>query len=192
MTEWWHTLDTAGQVFWAIALFGSLALAFQIILMLVGLGGHDLIVGDADLSGAGDHSSGLAFLSVRTVIAFFAGFGWAGVIADDAGLSVPLASGIALVAGLAMMATVFWILRRMMSLTCTGTLDYRNAVGQTASIYITVPAAMAGPGQVEVLVQSRLCTVQAMTRATAALPPRAKVRVVELIDRNTLLVEPLA
>jgi hypothetical protein len=192
MSEWWHALSTAQQVFWGIAILGSLLLLVQIILMLAGLDGHDdLHIGDADAGGQGDHTSGLSFLSIRSIIAFIAGFGWAGVAAMQAGAGVAIAALAALAVGVLLMFTVFWIMRSMTRLSCSGSLDYRNAVGQGGAVYITIPAAMAGPGQVEVLIQGRLCTAQAMTRAAAPLAPRAKVKVVELIDRTTLLVEPL-
>jgi microcompartment protein CcmL/EutN len=56
---------------------------------------------------------------------------------------------------------------------------------------MAVPAATSGSGQVEVMVQGRLAIVQACTRGAAALAPRTKVKVVDLLDRSTLLVEPL-
>jgi hypothetical protein len=50
---------------------------------------------------------------------------------------------------------------------------------------------MSGPGQVEVLVQGRLCVVQAFTRSAHKIAARARVKVVDVLDQQTLLVEPL-
>ena len=47
------------------------------------------------------------------------------------------------------------------------------------------------PGQVEVMVQGRLRVVQALTRSETGLPNRKRVKVVDVVDQTTLLVEPL-
>ena len=54
-----------------------------------------------------------------------------------------------------------------------------------------IPARMQKPGQVEVLVQGRLAVVAAFTRADRRLENAERVRVTEVLDRNTLVVEPL-
>ena len=191
MNEWWQVLSLDQQIFASIALLGSLALLGQIVLMMIGLDHSDLSVGDADVGGAGDHSSGLGFLSIRTIIAFVVGFGWTGLAISRQGCPTWGAALAGLIVGLVMMVTILWIMRSLLKLGCSGTLDYRNAVGQSGSVYVTIPGGMASPGQVEVLVQGRLCTVQAMTRSATPLAPRSKIKVVDLIDRTTLLVEPL-
>jgi len=89
------------------------------------------------------------------------------------------------------MLAVFFLMRALYSLRYSGTLDYRNAVGQAGSVYLPIPGAMAGPGQIEVLVQGRLCVVHAFTRAAERIPNRARVRVIGVLDPQTLLVEPL-
>jgi acylphosphatase len=50
---------------------------------------------------------------------------------------------------------------------------------------------MSKPGQVEVRVQGRLRVVQAFTRAGHEIPNQARVKVVDVLDQNTLIVEPL-
>jgi hypothetical protein len=191
MSAWWNALSLEQQVFAAIALIGSALLAIQVLLMLIGLEHSDLSVGDADTGGAGAHASGLSFLSIRSLIAFTVGFGWTGWGLSHSGYNTLIAVFAALAVGLLLMATVVTIMRSLVKLTYSGSLDYRNAVGQVATVYMAVPAAMAASGQVEVLVQGRIITAQAMTKATAPLAPRTKATVVALVDRSTLLVEPL-
>jgi len=89
------------------------------------------------------------------------------------------------------MGGVFALMRTLYSMRYSGTLDYRNAVGNVGSVYLRIPAAMGGPGQIEVLVQGRLRVVQAFTRAERQLANNERVRVTELMDDTTLLVEPL-
>jgi len=185
METWWSSLGTALQVYYGIALASSLLLGLQVVLTLIGLDG------DADID-ADVHDTGLSILSIRTVTAFFTGFGWGGVIAVEKGFSLWASIAVALVTGGVLMAGVVALMRAVYSLRYSGTLDYRNAVGVVGNVYLPIPGAMAGPGQVEVLVQGRLCVVQAFTRSPERIPNRVRVRVVDVVDAQTLLVEPVA
>lgn len=185
MELWWGSLGTSLRVFYGIALAASVLLVLQLIAMLFGLD-HD---GDAF---DGDHDSGLGILSMRSITAFFTGFGWGGVVAIKEGFGLTAAIVAALATGGALMAAVVAMMRGFASLRHSGTLDYANAVGNVGSVYVAVPGAMAGPGQIEVLVQGRAAIVQAFTRSPERLPPRARVRVVETLDQQTVVVEPLA
>ena len=89
------------------------------------------------------------------------------------------------------MLGVFFLMRFLYGLRASGTLDYRNAIGQVGVVYLPIPGGMAGPGQVEVTVQGRLRVVQAFTREAGRIPNRARIRVVDVMDQNTLVVEPL-
>ena len=183
MIEWWAGLALAFKFYYAIAIATSFFLALQLIALLLGVGDGDMDM-DADADGGG-------VLSVRTVTAFLAGFGWTGALALEYGQPVPMATLLAVLVGGAFMALVVVLMRGLYGLRQTGTLDYKNAIGEIGSVYLHVPAAMKGPGQVEVTVQGRLRVVQAFTRSATEIPNGARVRVVETMDRNTLVVEPL-
>jgi len=186
MSEWWSLLNLELRVFYTIALASSLLLVIQALMTLFGFGD------DADpVDDAGD-GSGLHILSVRTVIAFLVGFGWTGVMAIKAGMSMPMVILTALLVGGIFMLAVFALMRSLYGFRQSGTLDYENAVGKTGTVYLTVPAKSAGPGQIEVMVQGRLKIVQAYTKAAEPIPTRTKVKVVGLLDKQSLLVEPIA
>jgi membrane protein implicated in regulation of membrane protease activity len=160
--------------------------------MLLGAGVDDMSFGGGDADhAAGDHATGLQFLSLRTITAFGVGFGWTGVAVLNGGGGLGLAIPLALVAGLLLAAIVLFLMRSMRRLSHSGSLDYANAVGQVATVYVTIPPAAAAGGQVEVLVQGRLATVAAVTRGDAPIAPGTKVRVAELADRTTLIVTAL-
>lgn len=184
MELWWGSLGTSLRVFYGIGIAASTLLVLQLVALLVGLD-HD--TGDLDA----DHDSGLGIVSIRSVTAFFTGFGWGGVVALKQGFGLPVAIAIALLTGGALMAVVVAMLRGFASLRYSGTLDYQNAIGNVGNVYVAVPGAMGGPGQIEVTVQGRTTMVQAFTRAPEKLPPRARVRVVEVLDPQTVVVEPL-
>jgi hypothetical protein len=184
MQAWWGSLDTALKVFYATGLASGLVLVIQIALMVLGLDGDGA---DGDI---GEHGE-TGVLSVRTVTAFFAGFGWTGVAMLEGGSSVAVATFAGLVVGGGFMAAVLLLMRLIYGLRAEGNLDYRNAIGTVGKVYTPIAANMEHGGQVEVMVQGRLCTVQAFTRADRALATNTRVRVVELVDETTLLVEPV-
>lgn len=186
MELWWGELATAHKVFYGIAIVTSVLMAIQLILSLFGFDSD----ADADFS-ADVHGGGAGFVSIRTVTGFFTGFGWGGVVALESGLGLIASVAVAVAAGGALMSTVFFVLRGIYGMRYSGNLDYANALGQPGSVYLPIPAAMAGAGQIEVNVQGRLCVVRAFTRAPDRIPNRARVRVIEVLDQETVLVEPL-
>ena len=72
-----------------------------------------------------------------------------------------------------------------------GTARIADAVGAVGTVYVTVPPALATGGQVTVSFKGRQETYEALQSGRAALASGAKVRVKELVDSRTLLVEPL-
>ncbi len=188
MIDWWNSLLVDQQIFYAIGIFSISILLLQILLTAIGIDAHH---GDADLSGHGDHESGLGLLSIRTVTAFFVGFGWTGAIMLNHGHSLIAAIAAGTGTGLAFLLTTAFLIRNLLRLQSSGNLDYRNAVGIVGTVYTTVPAAESGGGQIELMLQGRLMMAEAYTKAARDLKPGSKVRVVDLIGQSTLLVDPL-
>ncbi|MFH1434098.1 MAG: NfeD family protein [Pseudomonadota bacterium] len=198
MTEWWASLTLAQQIFHAIAIITTLILLVQLVLNLVGLAGHDA---DVDTSGAdmsadasvdhpGDaaHSTGLGILSIRSVTAFFVGFGWGGVVSLRSGISLPLTIVLAFLVGAVFLFMVFYIMKWILKLSDSGNIQYQNAMGQSGTVYIAIPASGKGRGQVQVKVQGRLREVEAITDEKEGLPTGTPVSVVKVIGDSTLVV----
>lgn len=179
--NWWGSLEGAYRVFYALGIVSALALLIQVILTVFGID---------DLIDAVD-GEGTSLLSMRTVSGFLAGFGWTGVVMMRAGYSTLAASLGGTAVGLLFAGILFLIIRVMMGLRHSGTIDYRNAVGVAGKVYAPIGGGLKKPGQVEVLVQGRLRTVAAMTRHDQDLPTLTRIRVVDTLDSNTLLVAPL-
>jgi hypothetical protein len=188
MTDWWNSLLIEKQIFYAIGLFSLAVLFLQILLTLVGVGHHD-----ADFSGHGDHDTGMGVLTVRTVTAFFVGFGWTGAIMLNRGYSIPAAIAAGTATGVVFLLATAFLIRNLLRLQSGGgNVDYNNAIGTVGTVYVTIPAAEAGGGQLELTIQGRLMMAEAYTKAARNLLPNSKAKVVGLIGRSTLLVEPLA
>ena len=187
MTDWWNSLLIEKQIFYAIGLFSLAVLLLQILLTLVGVGHHD-----ADFSGHGDHDTGIGLLTVRTVTAFFVGFGWTGAIMLNRGYSMTAAISAGTATGVVFLLATAFLIRNLLRLQSGGgNIDYNNAIGLVGTVYTTIPAAEAGGGQIELMIQDRLMMAEAYTKAVWNLKPNSKAKVVALIGRSTLLVEPL-
>lgn len=188
MTEWWNSLLIEKQIFYAIGLFSLAILLLQILLVAIGIGHH----GDVDFSGHAGHDSGIGLLTVRTVTAFFVGFGWTGAIMLNHGYSIVAAIVAGTATGMLFLLTTWFLIHNLLQLQSGGgNVDYKNAIGSVGTVYITIPAAEASGGQIELNIQGRLMMAEAYTKATWSLKPNSKARVVALIGESTLLVEPL-
>ncbi len=186
---WWHGLSFAPQVFYGIGLVAGFVSLLLALLAVLGLEHHDSIDGLGH--GGVDHGGGGIF-SVKPLTGFFLGFGWAGGLALDQGLSMPLALLCAFAAGGALMAVVVAMFRGILAMRSDGTVRIADSVGAVGTVYVTLPADKAVGGQVTVNFHGRQETFSALNAASRALLSGEKVKVVAAIDSATLLVEPLA
>ena len=192
MSEWWAGLSLEQQIYYGIAIVATALVLVQTLLLLVG-GATELVeAGDVDMDDPTEHPSGIHLLSSRTIVAFFVGFGWTGAIASGEALGNPATTAVAAaIVGTLFGAVIFYLMRFLHSLRYSGTLDYHNALGEVGTVYLPIPPAMAGSGRIQVIVQGRLKVIQALTRHNQLIENSARVRVVDLLDENTLVVEPL-
>ncbi len=168
------------QVFYVAGIVAAVVLAILLVLTLIGADHHDLA----------DHPDGGGVLSIRTIVGFFFGFGWTGALALRSGFGLPAALGLALLVGCVFLFGIYLLMRALFSLRESGTLDYKNAVGQTATVYVTIPPERRAGGQIEVLIQGRLQTMSALTGQSEPLVPGTKVRVISQVDQGTVEVQP--
>ncbi len=184
MSDWWTTLTGDLQVFYLIGIIAGALLLLQIILMALGIG-LDL---DMDFS---SEDSGIGFLSLRSMTAFFFAFGWTGVIMKEADKSTTISVIVAAAVGLAVYLAVALIWRRFSKLDESGSVDYSNAVGVTGSVYLPITGNRSGVGKVEVMVQGRMRLIDAYTEADSTISTKERVKVVDVVDPSTVLVEPI-
>lgn len=183
---WWAQLTSAQQFFYGIGIVAGAVTVVMACLALFGMGHHDMDVGH------GDHLDGSSLLSTKPITGFFLGFGWTGGIALESGLKLPMATLLAFVIGTVLMFAVAWLIRMMYSMRSDGTRQINNAIGAIGTVYVTLPPSRASGGQINVTVSGRLETLPALNAALHAIPSGEKVKVVGIIDTNTVLVEPLA
>ena len=184
---WWNELTLAKQLFYGIGLLAGLMSLLLAVLSMIGMEAHDSVdaIGSADVGGGG------GIFSVKPLTGFFLGFGWAGGMAMDYGLSVLAAIGVACLAGGALMVIVILMIRAIYSLPSDGTIQVKQAVGAVGTVYISLPANKASGGQVVVNFSGRQATFAALCTSDRPIASGEKVRVVSLVDNGTVLVEAL-
>ena len=203
MTAWWESLDLLERVLACIAVPATLLLVLQLALSLLGLGGHegdleaeadgdfdaeDFDADDPD-SGEADHDGfALRMLSLRGILAFFAVYGWAALAVSRAGHPWLAAMLVGLVLGAAAMVLVAAAMTLILGLQTDGTVDRRNAVGLSGSVYLTIPARRLGSGKVHVVIQEKLTECDAVTDEAEPLPTGTEVTVVGLTREQELIV----
>ncbi len=186
INEWWDSLTFLAQCYWVVAVCGSTLMLIMLFLSLFNLDGD----GDMDMDGPAEHPSGLGLLSTRAISSFLMGFGWAGVICYEQEVNDGLSIVIATIGGSIWLWIILKLMQFLFSLKHDGTVRFENAVGSTAQVYIPIPAKLQGNGQVQLTVQGRFRVVDAVTRHTDQLDRRLRVRVTEILDQGTLVVEP--
>jgi membrane protein implicated in regulation of membrane protease activity len=184
--KWWANLTNAQQFFYGIGIVAGIVTLIMGVMALIGLEHHD-----ADIA-HGDHLDGASLLSVKPITGFFLGFGWAGGIALEMGTSLIVATLIAFVCGFVVMVVIAFLIRAIYSMRSDGTRQINNAIGAIGTVYITLPASRAGGGQINVTVSGRLETLAALNASIRPVPSGEKVKVVGVVDTNTVIVEPLA
>jgi hypothetical protein len=182
-------------IFLICAAIGGTLLLCQLLLTVMGWGGHhDFGHGD---HGLGHHETGhdaesswfASLLTFRTIVAALTFFGLAGLTATSSKVESPQALLIAAAAGAGALFLVAWLMRALRNLRSDGTVHVERAVGHSGTVYLTVPGRKAGAGKVTLTLQNRTMEYQAIT-ANQELPTGAKVVVVSVVSPDTVEVIP--
>lgn len=187
--EWWTALAGIEKVFWGISIVFSVLFFIQFILSLLGL---DF---DTETDVDGGMESGLdadfTILSVRSFIAFFTFFGWAGVSVLNGGGSAIFAIGAGIVAGMSAMVVVGYVMYAISKLTDDGQVsDPFDAIDTVGTVYLRIPANSQGQGKITLNLNGSLREWNAVTLEKEILPTGSSIRVIEVLDDNILVVEP--
>ena len=144
---------------------------------------------DADDTAVSDRDGfSLRLLSLRGILAFLAVYGWGALAISRAGHPWLTAMLVGLVLGAAAMVLVAVAMGLILALQTDGTLDRRNAVGLSGSVYLTIPAQRQGSGKVSIVIQDTLTECDAVTDEAEPLPTGTEVTVVGLTREQALIV----
>ena len=196
MAEWWNALSALQQMFLFAAVPFTVILIIQVILTVIGLGhDSDMDTGadtdsdmdvhdgmspesDSDIHDGHISAAGFRFFTIRGLVAFFCIFGWTGYALSGEALGTALTIVISAAAGLIAMLLIGLMFYAMKRMQASGNLQYANAVGHDAEVYLPIPPARSGKGKVMVEFQERLVEAEAVTDDEEKIPTGAAVHVV--------------
>lgn len=198
LSEWFNQLDPTLKLFWGIAIFASIVVLIQTTMSFIGMG--DVDTGDVDVdfdadtdadadADSMDHAGAMHLLSIRNVFYFLLGFGWTGVsfwntIPNRITLYV-----VAVLIGCVFVFIFLFLFRQMMKLQSNGAFDINDSVGRVCDVYLRIPANKQGLGKVQISFNGSVQELDARTGG-GQIPSGAKVRVLRVVDKNVLEVEP--
>lgn len=194
LDQWWQALTGAQQVFWMIAGVSSALFVVLFGLSLVGLDSDTDV--DADVDTDIDHGHDFSIdkdfsaLSIRSIVAFLTFFGWTGVYLLAQGRSMVFSMIVALLVGLAAMFLVAYMIFKFAQMEKSTTVNVNNALDQQAEVYLAIPQHLEGKGKVHLVVDGSLHEFDAETQGDR-LPSGSQVRVIDILENQVLLVEPL-
>ncbi len=195
IASWWAGLDTAMKILWGITFAASLIFIVQTIMTFIGADADADFSADVDTSADGSDLSnidgGSNLYTFRNFVNFFLGFGWTSVLLYDSVRPRILLFIIAVIVGVALVAAVMWLFKWLAGMQQSGTIDiYKSAVGCNGSVYLTIPASRSGEGKVQISINGAVREYNAMTDGDS-IKNGTTIKVVEVIDNQTLLVEEL-
>ncbi len=193
MIDWWNTLAPMMKVLWAVTLSASLIFLIQTIMTFLGLGGHgdvdgvDMDFDSADASFDADPSMNL--LTFRNFVNFCLGFGWTAVLLSEKISSTTLLLFVATLAGIALFAAVMMLFKWLSGMQQSGNISLKkSAVGCGGTSYLPLPGERGGTGKVQITINNAVREYDAITEGPA-IKTGVPIRVVEVINESTLLVE---
>lgn len=186
----YQEFDLMLQVFWGVAIVASLVFVILFVLTIIGLDHSDV---DIDLNADGDGTmmetgDGLNIFTIKNFIGFLMGFGWAGVCLYDSISSPGVMLLVASVVGCLFVAMFVLIYKQSRKLDKDGTFNINDTLGKTANVYLRIPAEGRGKGKIQVSINGSVHEIDAVTDEDE-IPTGRNVRIVEVIDNETLKVE---
>ena len=189
ITDWWGELATIEQVYWGISLVFSTLFIIQFVMSLIGLEmDSEIEIGGDTLDTDLELSYNFQLFSIRSVIAFFAFFGWIGLFVLKRSEGIWLSVALASLGGLIAMVTVAYLMYSISKLQEEGNIHIQQALHESGEVYLTIPKNSSGIGKVHINIQGALKEVDAVTHGQE-IPTGSKIKVVDILNKNTVLVE---
>ena len=184
----WNDFNLTEKILLSIGLLFSLIFLLQMVLSLFGADHDSDASGHSDVSVSDDAGIPFQFITLKNMVAFFAIFGWTGLLCMQSGMAPWLSLLLAVLGGLVMMTIMASLVYFMSKLADDGTIDSTRAVGCTGDVYLIIPAKRAGQGKIHIKVQGRLVEYQAVTDDEADIPTGSVIRVISMLSDKVFIV----
>ena len=194
IASWWAGLSLIMKILWGVTLTASLIFIIQSIMTFVGADADTDFDVDVDTSMDGADLSniegGSNLYTFRNFVNFLLGFGWSAILLQESIPSTGLLIVVSVIIGIALVVAVMYLFKWLAGMQQSGNINLqKSAAGCEGKVYLTIPAARSGSGKVQITINGAVREYDAVTESEEVLKTGASIRVVDVIDSNTLLVE---
>ena len=188
MIQWYTSLDGTMQFYWTCAIVASAVFLLQALLTLIGMDSDLDMDVDTDFSTGDtmDLGGGLSLFSIRNLVNFFVGFGWAGVSLHNVIESKALLLVIAVLIGLFFGYIYIFLRKKLMRLEHNGAMKISDAEGKSATVYLRIPAQRSGKGKVQISLNGSIHELDAVT--DGAEIATGTMVTVKAVEDNVLII----
>jgi len=153
---------------------------------------HDVSGGHGDIDAHHsddfhDHSindnvtdTSMHFFTLQTIVAFLTVFSWSSIVLVGSRVPSLAALPVGILLGIGTMALVAKMVQLSMRLAENGTVDLRNAIGESATVYIPCPPKNQGMGKITMTLQGQMMELGAFNEGEEMLKTGTKVVVVDV------------
>jgi len=182
------------KILWGVTLTASLIFIIQSIMTFIGADADTDFDVDIDTSMDGADLSniegGSNLYTFRNLVNFTLGFGWSAILLKENISSTALLILVSTLIGVALVALVMYLFKWLAGMQQSGNINLqRSATGCEGKVYLTIPAARKGMGKVQITISGAVREYDAVTENEEPLKTGASIRVVDVVDANTVLVE---
>ena len=190
MTEWWTSLDLFMKILWGIAIATSLIFILETVLTFIGIDHDGSFDMDTSADGSFESEPSMNLYTFRNLVNFLLGMSWTAILLKEQIASTALLMLIAVVVGILLVAAVMYMFKWLSKMQQSGNIDvYKSAVGCIGKVYLSIPAQRKGAGKVQITINEAVREYDALTDSENELKTGASIKVIEVLDSSTLLVE---
>lgn len=190
MTEFFNSLDSTQRFYLYIAIGASVIFIIQTVMTFIGADSDTGM--DADFDGNLDAGSyPFQMFSLRNLINFLLGFGWAGATLYDLISNKIVLAIVSVLVGLVFILVFFLIMKTLIRLSEDNSFNLQSAIGKTGDVYLTIPPKRSGKGKIFVSVNGSTRELDAITDSDFTLKNGSLIKIIGL-ESDLLIVEPLS
>jgi len=179
---------TMYSVFYWIAIPSTAIFGILILGSLIGFGDSDLDTDmdvDSDIEGDMEIGDDFPIFTIKNLFAFLTMFSWSGIACIKFGLSALATLSISTGAGIIMIIILSSLFFLMSKLKNENVPTIKDAIGKNAKVYCKIPKN--GKGQVSVIVNGSLQTIDAIAKSGKSFDTGESVEVVEAKDTELVV-----
>jgi len=182
--EWFNSLEPSLKIYWGMAIAASIVFVIQTIISFFGGDVFD----DVDFDADGDAGDTTHFFSIRNLVNFLLGAGWGGVCFYNTISSQLLLMFVAILCGIFFVMIFFLLVKVLLKLSKDNSFHNSETLNKTAEVYLPIPENKSGKGKIQISVRGSFHELDAITNGEK-ISTGTKVRVIEVIDSQVVLVE---